>query len=63
MQESPDEIVKGMLTAFEAHGQATFRMFWDAAPAATQIKILEVLMLASNGGELRTLCTAVGVAA
>jgi hypothetical protein len=61
VQESPEEILKGMLTIFEAHGQSAFKAIWSATPAAIQIKILKTLLLILPASELRTLATAVGV--
>lgn len=61
VQESPAEILKGVITTFEAHGQAAFLSFWDAAAGAVQVKILEVLLLALNVQELRSLFAAAGV--
>jgi hypothetical protein len=54
-QESPDEIVKGMLAMFEAHGQGAFKAIWDATPATAQIKILEILLLTLPASELQSL--------
>ncbi len=46
--ELPDEILKRMLTMFEAHGQTAFKAIWDAARATAQVKILETLLLISE---------------
>lgn len=54
-EESPDEVLKGMLATFEAHGQAAFKTIWDATPAATQVKILKTLLLMLPAGELQSL--------
>lgn len=54
-QESPDEILKGMLTMFEAHGGAIFRAIWDATPATAQVKILKTLLLTLPMGEFQLL--------
>lgn len=60
-QESPDEILKGMLAMFEAHGQAAFRASWDAAPTTSQINILKILLLTLPVGELKVLQADLGV--
>jgi hypothetical protein len=54
-EESTEEIFKGMLTTFEAHGQVAFKAIWDATPAATQVKILKTLLLVLPAGDLQLL--------
>ncbi len=54
-QESPDEVLKGILAMFEAHGQAAFRAIWDATPATSQINILKTLFLSLPTGDLHLL--------
>lgn len=56
--ESPSEILKGILTMFEAHGQATFRAMWDATPVTAQVKILKTLLLTLPMGEFQLLQSA-----
>jgi hypothetical protein len=60
-QETPDEMLNGVLTVFEVYEQTVWQQIWDAASAATQIKILQALMLTLNAGELRSLALAAGV--
>ena len=54
-EESPLEILKGMLIMFEVHEQTAFKAFWDATPAVTQIKIFKTLLLILPAGELQSL--------
>lgn len=54
-EESPEEVLKGMLTTFEAHGRAAFKAIWDVTPVATQVKILKTLLLILPAGELQSL--------
>lgn len=54
-EESTEEVLKGMLTTFEAHGQSSFKAIWNATPAVTQVKILKTLLLILPAGELQSL--------
>jgi hypothetical protein len=60
-EESPDDVLKGMLTTLEAYGQVVFSAIWAATPATAQIKIMKNLLLPLPLGELRALQLALEV--
>lgn len=57
-ESPPEEMLKGVLSTFEAYGAPAFKKIWDGVPAADQIKLLQVLMFTLSPCELQTLFNA-----
>jgi hypothetical protein len=60
-EESPEEMLKGVLGTFEVYGQATFKAICDVIPVASRIKILKGLFKALPQAELNSLAVLLGI--
>jgi hypothetical protein len=52
-EQHPSELLKVVLEVYQVGGSAYWQAVWSATPAATQIKILQSLLLALPAAEMR----------